>query len=152
MMRRLRGKKISWPVARAGGEDASDQAAALDEPARGDRRPEHQRHRARAQADHDAPQRHELPDDCISELRPTATASVDNATSMTRRTPKRAISAPANGPHRPNSSRLTDRASETVARSQPKSCSRGSTSTALVARIPADASSARNVTPATIQA
>jgi hypothetical protein len=88
----------------------------------------------------------------MSELRPTPTASVASATSMTRRTPKRVINAPAKGPHRPYSSRLTDTANETVARSQPKSCSSGRTSSALVARIPADASRAKKVTPATIHA
>ena len=90
--------------------------------------------------------------DCMNVLRPTPTASVVRAVSMTRRTPKRVIRAPANGPHSPNSSRLTDRASDTVARSQLNSRSRGRTRTTRVAPIPADTIRARNVKPATIHA
>ena len=79
-------------------------------------------------------------------LRLTPTASVESAASMTRRTPKRAINAPANGPQRPNSRRLIESASEMTARSQPNSCSSGRTRTARVAPMPAEVSSARNVT------
>ena len=66
---------------------------------------------------------------------------------MTRRTPKRAMMAPANGPHRPNRSRLIESASEIVARSQPNSRSSGSTSTARVAPMPAELSNDRKVIP-----
>ena len=90
--------------------------------------------------------------DCMSVLKPTATASVNREPSITRRRPKLAMIAPANGPHRPYSSRLMDSASETVARSQPNSRPSGSTSTTLVARMPAAVSNARKVAPATIQA
>ena len=85
-------------------------------------------------------------------LKLSARASVDNPESMTLRTPKRVINAPANGPHSPNRSRLTETASETVARSQPNSRSSGRTRMDRVAPIPAAASKVRNVTPATIQA
>ena len=85
-------------------------------------------------------------------LEPTATASVESATSITRRRPKRAMMAPANGPHRPYSSRLIDSAREIVARSQPNSRSSGSTRIARVAPIPAELSRARKVTRATTQA
>jgi hypothetical protein len=67
----------------------------------------------------------------------------------TRRTPKRSISAAANGPVRPNRIRFTDTAAPIVPRLQPNSSSSGTISTPGVARKPAAASSVRNVTATT---
>ena len=66
--------------------------------------------------------------------------------------PKRSISAAANGAVRPNSSRLTETASEMVPRDQPNSSCSGSISAPGVARKPAAPMSATKATAATSQA
>jgi hypothetical protein len=85
-------------------------------------------------------------------LRATPAARRPRAVRVVRRMPARWYNAPANGPSSPYSRMLTDTAREIVERSQPNSRSRGTMSTLGVARTPAAASSARKVTPRTIQA
>ena len=62
------------------------------------------------------------------------------------------MSAPANGPMSPYRKMLIAMANEMVERLQPNSCSSGTMSTLGVARMPAPARSARNVTARMIQA
>ena len=66
--------------------------------------------------------------------------------------PNRFIRAAANGAVRPNSSRLTDTASEMVPRDQPNSSCSGVISAPGAARKPAAPISATNETAATSQA
>jgi hypothetical protein len=66
--------------------------------------------------------------------------------------PKRFMKAAAKGPHSPKRRRLMDTAREMTARFQPKSCSRGTISTPGMERMPAAASSVKNVTPNTTHA
>lgn len=81
---------------------------------------------------------------------PPATSS--SATVVTRRMPKRAMSAAANGAVRPNSTRFTVTASDSSVRLQPNSSSSGTMSALGAARKPAAPTSARNATAATIHA
>jgi len=75
-------------------------------------------------------------------------ASDDN---VTLRTPNRLISAAANGPIRPNSSRRIARAPDISDVSQPNSRCNGSRSTAGAPTAPATTSMVRNVTATTTQ-
>ena len=79
-------------------------------------------------------------------------ATVINAPTVTARKPKRSMSAAANGPVRPNRTRLIETATEITARFQPNSFWSGTMSTLGAARKPAAPISAMNVTAATIQA
>ena len=81
----------------------------------------------------------------------SASANSASAASTGRLMPKRCIAAPANGPIKPNRTRLKAIAEEMVERSQPKAFSRGTISTPGVARTPATHISTRNATAATIQ-
>ena len=72
-------------------------------------------------------------------------------TSITRRSPKRSITAAANGAMDPYISRLRATADEIVARDQWNSSSRGTISTLGAERTPAPTSSTTNATPTTIQ-
>ena len=83
---------------------------------------------------------------------PLPAATSTSAPATTRRMPNRSISAAANGAVRPNSSRLTETATEMVPRDQPNSSCSGSISTPGVARKPAAPTSATKATAATIQA
>ncbi len=91
-------------------------------------------------------------DAVISTVSPEPAAHSASASSITLRTPNRSIAAAANGPVRPNRTRLTLTASEMVARDQPKSCCSGTMSTPGVDRKPLASSSVTNATPATTQA
>ena len=82
-------------------------------------------------------------------VRPLPAATTHSATATTRRMPNCSMSAAANGAVRPNSSRLTLTASDTVAVDQPNSSCSGRISTPGVARKPADATSATKATAAT---
>jgi len=73
-------------------------------------------------------------------------AIVTSAISITRRTPKRSISAAENGAVRPNSTSPSDTAIEMVPRDQPNSCCSGTIRTPGVARKPAVVISVTNVT------
>ena len=83
---------------------------------------------------------------------PLPAATTHSAVATTRRMPNCSMSAAANGAVRPNSSRLTLTASETVAVDHPNSSCSGRISTPGVARKPAEATRATNATPATHQA
>ena len=65
---------------------------------------------------------------------------------MTRRTPKRSMSAAENGAVSPKSRRPSEIATEIVARDQPNSCCSGTISTPGVARKPAVVISVTKVT------
>jgi len=78
--------------------------------------------------------------------------TVIRAPRVTARRPKRSMSAAANGPVRPNRTRLIETAIEMTARFQPNSFCSGTISTLGVARKPAAPISAMNVTAATTQA
>ena len=79
-------------------------------------------------------------------------AMATSAHIVTRRRPKRACSAAANGPTSPNSSTLMLTAVPTVARSQPNSSRSGSTRMPGAERKPAAPSSVTNEAPKTTQA
>src|SRR5579883_1693093 len=85
----------------------------------------------------------------MNELDATAMTSSDSANSTVARTPKVCIAAPANGPMQPNRSKLSDIATEMVARSQPNASCRGTIKTPGVARTPADASRVTKTNPTT---
>ena len=85
----------------------------------------------------------------MSVVAATAPVMMTSATSSTRRTPKRFITAAANGPIKPNSAMLTATANEIAVRFHPNSVSSGTISTPGVARTPAPTSRITKVTPAT---
>ena len=85
-------------------------------------------------------------------LSPLPEAMSSSAAVTTRRMPNRSMSAAANGAVSPNSSRLTDTASEIVLLVQPNSSCSGTISTPGAARKPAAPSRTRKVTAATVQA
>jgi hypothetical protein len=93
---------------------------------------------------------------CHSSVIPTVssaeTAIVASAIPTTRLTPKRSISAAANGAPRPKQSRFSETASPIVSWLQPNSSCSGISSTPVVERNPDASTSARNPTPATTQA
>ena len=88
----------------------------------------------------------------MNTVSPLPAATISNAIDTTRRTPKRSISAAANGAVIPNRARFTDRAIEIVPIDQPNSARSGSIITLGVARKAAAPSSARNVAAAAHQA
>jgi hypothetical protein len=90
--------------------------------------------------------------DRMNTVSPLPAATRVSATATTRRMPKRSISAAANGAVRPNSSRLTETATDIVPRDQPNSCCSGVINTPGVARNPAAPTIATNDTTATHQA
>jgi hypothetical protein len=75
-----------------------------------------------------------------------------SAPAVTRRMPKRSISAAANGAVSPNSTRFTPTAADSTHRGHPYSASIGTISTPGAARNPAAPTSATNATAATSQA
>ena len=85
-------------------------------------------------------------------VRRAPVATVISAPTVTARTPKRSISAAANGPVRPKRIRLMETAIEITARFQPNSFCSGTIKTPGVARKPAAPMRAMKVTAATIQA
>ena len=98
------------------------------EPARRDRRAEHERHHAGAEADQDAPQRPPVARAQSWRAKRTARRPkrpMPIAAMTTNRTPKRLIRAAANGAIRPKSARRMAKAEEMSAALQPNSCSSG---------------------------
>ena len=87
----------------------------------------------------------------ISDVEATPTPTRARAQSTERRMPKRSITAAANGPMQPYSTRLIDTANAMVARDQWNSSSSGTIRMPGVERMPALVSSTRQVTPTTIQ-
>ena len=88
----------------------------------------------------------------MNTVRPLPAATRTNALATTRRTPKRSISAAANGENSPNSTRLTDTAAPMVPCDQPNSSCSGSISTPGTERNAAAPTRVTNVTAATTQA
>jgi hypothetical protein len=80
------------------------------------------------------------------------TAMINSAVTVTRLMPNRTMSAAANGPLNPYSTRLTATAREMDARSHPNSCCSGTMSTDGVERKPAAKIRMKKVTPAMTQA
>ena len=91
-------------------------------------------------------------DAVMNTVSPLPAATMSSAIDTTRRTPKRSISAAANGAVIPNRARLTDSAAEIVPIDQPNSARSGSIITLGVERKAAAPSSARNVAAAAHQA
>ena len=85
-------------------------------------------------------------------LRALPAATTTNAVDVTARIPKRSINAAANGAVRPNSTRLTPTASDSIDRGQPNSSCSGTINTLGAARNPAAPTRARKATAATIHA
>ena len=81
----------------------------------------------------------------------TLPASSASAHNTVRLRPKRSIAAAANGPIRPNSARLIDKASEMAERLQPNSRSSGTIITLGAARMAAVVNITRKVTATAIQ-
>ncbi|GMA88456.1 hypothetical protein GCM10025868_37060 [Angustibacter aerolatus] len=85
-------------------------------------------------------------------VRPDPIDTSTSAIGTTRRSPKRSMSAAANGAVRPKTTRLMVTAVDVGSRDQPNSPSTGSISTPVLDRKPAEAMRAPKVTAATHQA
>ena len=136
---------------RGAGEQADDEAAPRREPARRHHGAEHVGDGAGADADHDAPQEHELPGLRMKVVSATPVASSASALTMVRRRPKRSMNEAANGPidaveHEAHRDRERDGRARPV-----EFLSNGTISTPGVERTPAPISRVTKVTPTTIQ-
>ena len=145
-------RKTSWPVAVARGQHPHDEPAPRREPARDDGGAEHQRRGSAAGADDKPHSRYQLPGPRHQRGQRDAERNEASATSTVRRSPKRSMTAAANGPISRKRNMLIPIAKEIVARDQPNSLSSGTISTPGVARRPAATKQGQKRDAATTQA